>query len=277
MTHRADGVDTSPDRAAHPRLPAYRSRRVLRIGIAISAVLHLVGIALYPVLFEGLSPEGVSLPFFSSSREEQGIEVIRLVEIDEDEEELDRSDVRDELPDATVPLVPGGLGVPGLEEEIEVDLRAPFPTAAERLRPNLRDPRIWAPLSRLPAELTPADVAELLASGRLQDWYDSVRVAEEALRRLTDWTFTDESGKRWGVADGRVYLGDFSLPLPFEFGVTPGNREEVNQRLYEFEEITRQGRQMEVQDSWRARSEAIRARRDRERSGGDSIRGPGSD
>jgi hypothetical protein len=70
-------------------------------------------------------------------------------------------------------------------------------------------------------ELTPAHREELLASGRLQEWYDSVRVAEDAERALTDWTFTDEAGKRWGVSDGRVYLGDFSLPLPFEFGVNP--------------------------------------------------------
>lgn len=100
-------------------------------------------------------------------------------------------------------------------------------------------------------------------------------VAQDAERALTDWTFTDDSGKRWGVADGRVYLGDFSLPLPFEFGVNPANRAEVNMRLYQFDEIQRQGRQMELRDSWRERSEAIRARRDLERASADSLRRPG--
>lgn len=274
MTDQARGDDTS-DRAASSRRPDHVSRRLIWTTLAISAVLHLVAIAIYPLLFDRLRPEAAEYVFPSFSSEPRGVTVIRLVEIDEEEETLETPREPD---DVAVPETPGVVfDVPSFTPEIDVEYAPIPPTAAERLRPNLVDSRIWAPLDRVLGELTPAHREELLASGRLQAWYDSVRVAEEAERSLTDWTFTDESGKRWGVSDGRVYLGDFSLPMPFEFGVTPGNRAEVNQRLYEFEEIQRQGRTMELRDSWRARSEAIRARRDRERAGGDSIRGPGMD
>jgi len=277
MGYRAGGEVTSSGRAAAPRRPDHASRRVLQVAFGISALLHLIAIALYPVLFEGLRPEGVTFPVTSSSDPLSGLEVIRLVEIDEAEEALEvQADRQDGPPPVRVTPGPGQLFDPSaLDTPIRPEFAPPPPTAAERLRPRLTDARIWAPLDRTLGELTPARREQLLASGRLQEWYDSVLVAEDQLRRLTDWTFTDGDGKRWGVSDGRMYLGDFSLPLPFDFGVAPGNREEVNQRMYQFEEITRQGRQMEIRDTWRQRSEAIRARRDRERAVADSVRGPG--
>lgn len=274
MNHRARGDDTSPDRAARHRRPDHGSRRLVWVTLGISAAIHLVAIAVYPFLFASLRPEAVEYPFATISSEPRGVAVIRLVEIDEDEPLETPLAPEDQAAPSTSGVI---FDVPSFEPGVDVEFAPIPPTAAERLRPNLVDARIWAPLNRVLGELTPAHRAELLASGRLQEWYDSVRVAEDAERRLTDWTFTDESGKRWGVSDGRVYLGDFSLPLPFDFGVTPGNRAEVNQRLYEFEEIQRQGRQMEIRDSWRARSEAIRARRDRERTSGDTVRGPSRD
>jgi hypothetical protein len=274
MIDRAGGDDTTSDRAAPPRRPDKGSRRLLAWAFGISAVLHLVGIALYPIFFDGLRPESVSFPVSASTDALDGVEVITLVELDE--EEADTREPPEEPLEAIDPTAPvGAIDLPDLSAPVEIDLPPPGPTAAERLRPRLTDARIWAPLDRALGELTPAHREELLASGRLQEWYDSVLVAEEAERALTDWTFTDEGGKRWGVADGRVYLGDFSLPLPFDFGVNPANREEVNMRLYQFDEIQRQGRQMELRDSWRERSEAIRARRDLERAAADSLRRPG--
>lgn len=274
MIDRAGGDDSTSDRAAHPRRPDKGSRRLLAWAFGISAALHLVGIAVYPLLFDSLRPEAVSFPVSSSTDALDGVEVITLVELDEEESET--TEPPEAPQDAIEPNVPvGAIDLPDLSAPVAIDLPPPGPTAAERLRPMLTDARIWAPLDRALGELTPAHREELLASGRLQEWYDSVLVAQDAERALTDWTFTDDSGKRWGVADGRVYLGDFSLPLPFEFGVNPANRAEVNMRLYQFDEIQRQGRQMELRDSWRERSEAIRARRDLERASADSLRRPG--
>ncbi len=275
MSQRARGDDTSSDRAAQMRRPDKGSRRLLAWAFGISAALHLAVIVVYPLLFDRLRPDGVSFPIPASSREERGVEVIRLVEIEEEED--DEPVVLPEEPDeADEPARPGLVGVPTSDAEVAVELLPPGPTAAERLRPRLADARIWAPLDRALGELTPAQREEILVAGRLQEWYDSVAVAEEAERALTDWTITTDDGKRWGVADGRLYLGDFSIPAPFEFGVTPGRREEVADRMYQFEEINRQARQFEIRGSWRERSEAIRERRDRERAAGDSARvGPG--
>lgn len=239
-------------------------------AIAFSAVLHLIAIAVYPLLFDSLRPEGVSFPLDAETSEPQGVELMQLVELDESE----ATEAPEEPEDVVDPETPGVIfDLPPVDEGVEAELAPPPSNAADRLRPNLTNARLWAPLSRVLGELTPARREELLASGRLQEWYDSVRVAEEAERALTDWTFTDDEGGRWGVSDGRIHLGDYSLPVPFDFGVTPSNRAEVNQRLYEWEEIERQGRRMEIRDSWRARSEAIRERRDRERAAGDSTGG----
>ena len=275
MTHRAGGDDTSSDRAAQARRQDKGSRRLSAWAFGISAALHLIGIAVYPLLFDRLRPDGVSFPMPAATTEERGVEVIRLVEIQEEEEE-DPTLLPEEPEEPEVPASPGLIDLPTAADEVEAELLPPGPTAAERLRPRLTDARIWAPLDRALGELTPAQREEILVAGRLQEWYDSVRVAEEAERALTDWTFTTDDGKRWGVADGRLYLGDFSIPAPFEFGVNPARRAEVADRTYQFEEIERQARQFEIQGSWRERSEAIRQRRDQERAAGDSARvGPG--
>jgi hypothetical protein len=63
------------------------------------------------------------------------------VEIDEEDEPLDTPPAPD---DVEVPATPGVmLDVPGFEPGIEVEFAPLPPTAAERLRPNLVDARIW--------------------------------------------------------------------------------------------------------------------------------------
>ena len=81
-----------------------------------------------------------------------------------------------------------------------------------------------------------------------------------------DWTYTDDDGKRWGVSPGRIHLGDITLPLPFGFGTAVGKRDEVNDLLWQWDELYRQGVRAEVAETWRDRAEAIRMRRDRERT-----------
>ena len=139
-------------------------------------------------------------------------------------------------------------------------------TVAEEMRPDLRDARLWAPVDPALTELTLEQRLELEMAGMLEAWRDSVVAAEAAERALTDWTFTDDDGGRWGVSPGEIHLGDFSLPLPFGFGVNPGRREEAAYRAWEWEELQRGQITGEVRDSWKARAEAIRARRDRARA-----------
>ena len=62
-----------------------------------------------------------------------------------------------------------------------------------------------------------------------------------------------------------IYLGDIVLPGTHIFGVPIGKRDEVAERIWQWEEIQRQGARVEVIESWKERQEAIRERRDRDR------------
>lgn len=151
---------------------------------------------------------------------------------------------------------------PGVGDAPVVDLARPGITAAERLRPNLRDPRLWAPLPSQFRELTLEQREELAIAGRLAAWYDSVAAAAAADAAWTDWTFVDGDGRRWGISEGQLHLGGLTLPLPV-FGAAPGAARE---REWQWDEIARQGASVALQQTVRERMEAIRARRDRERA-----------
>ena len=146
------------------------------------------------------------------------------------------------------------------------ELLPPPNNAADRLRPNLTDARLWAAPPPEFFELSIDQREELLVSERIVAWYDSVAIARAAEDRLTDWTFTDSKGGRWGVADGKIYLGDIALPLPLNFGTPVGHRDIAARRVWEFEEIERQSQRYLIEQSWKERAAAIRARRDRERT-----------
>ena len=103
---------------------------------------------------------------------------------------------------------------------------------------------------------------ELALAGRLQEWYDSVRASAEAEAAMTDWTFTDGDGRRWGFADGNLYIGDYPVPMP-SFAPQPGAARET---AWRYAEVARQGQSAAVQQTVRERMEAIRARRDAERA-----------
>lgn len=230
-------------------------------AFAISIAVHVVAILLYTSAMRVMRPEVAAFPIDAENEVEDAVEVIELIELDED---LDRPDEPDEIgevvaaeADARPPRV---SGLPTAE------LVPPGPTAAERLRPNLVDGRLWAEPPDEFYRLSTEEREEFLLSHRIVAWYDSLALAEAAEARLTDWTFTDANGGRWGFADGRVYLGDVSIPLPVSFGTPVGQRDAVNYRLWEFEEIQRQSQQYILQETWRERSEAIRERRDRERA-----------
>ncbi|MBT7503717.1 MAG: hypothetical protein HN645_12420 [Gemmatimonadales bacterium] len=61
-------------------------------------------------------------------------------------------------------------------------------------------------------------------------------------------------------------MGDTVLPGTHIFGVPVGKRDEVAERMWQWEEIQRQGARAEVIESWRERQDAIRERRNRERA-----------
>lgn len=266
------------DSVQPPRRPSPRRRaglgrpKVVAVAFAISAALHLAAILIYPTLFqrEIRNPTPFVLPV--SSERTGDMEVIQVVEVAP--EDPDAPPAPDEVEDAPAPAE--DVDAPVVRDEAERGgLVEPGPTAAERLRPDLRDQRLWGPVDPALTELTAEQRLELELAGELEAWRDSVRVAEARRAGLTDWTVEDGEGGRWGVSPGRIHLGSFSLPLPFGFGVNPGRRDEAAYRSWELEELQRQQLEGQVSGSWRERAEAIRARRDRERARADSVRPPG--
>lgn len=265
MENQAGGQDPRLDRAG-PSRSGLGPRRLVWGAFAASVVVHVVIVALYASLFPRIVPSRANyvVPVGTPTRE--GMQVMRVVEIDA-------------RPDVDVPAEPelepvrdrdAAVERPGVEEAPVVDFARPGISAVDRLRPRISDERLWAPLPDEFRQLTLQQREELALSGRLRDWYDSVSAAADGDRSMTDWTFTDDDGRRWGLADGQLFLGGLTLPLP-SFAPPPGS--EARERAWQWDEITRQGRSMAIQQTVRERMEAIRARRDAERAAqrGDTV------
>ncbi len=261
MQPRPGGEGETPDRAEIDR-PGLGSRRVVWGAFGASAVIHVLAVILYPYLFDRLDPEGAVFAPPAVAGSTQGSEVIRLIEIDAtpDPEQPDEPDEIEDLdepaPEADAPT----FDLPGIE------VAPPGPTAADRLRPRLLDARIWRTPPDEFFELTLEQREELLLADRIAEWYDSLQAAQAAEAALTDWTFTDADGGRWGISPGKIHLGDVTLPLPVNFGVPVGKRDETNLLVWQWEEIMRQKARAEMEMTFQERAAAIRARRDRERA-----------
>lgn len=255
-------VEPSEPGAGHRRSRTSH-RRALGVGLAVSAAVHVVALALYPTVsrldLPGDLPRTLPVPRAVGG----GMTVVDLVAVDAIED-AERPPAPAEVRDVEAPTVSPGR--PQVGDPRGTGLVAPGPTAAERLRPSLEDRRIWAPLDPELNELTPEQRAELELAGLITDWQDSLSVEAERQRALTDWTTTDGQGRRWGVSEGKLHLGDVTLPLPFSFGTPVGKRDEVARRAWEWEEIQRGSITGETRDSWKERAQAIRERRDRERA-----------
>lgn len=261
MGHRPGVDDLNADRAWQ-RGRGLGSSRTRVSAFSISIAAHVIAIVLYTSVMAVLEPDGPAFTIETDRDTDDAVVVIELIELEEEdperpEEPEEITSVEASAADARRPTIAGAP---------TAQLVPPGPTAAERLAPNLVDARVWAEPPPEFYQLTTEEREELMLSRRIVEWYDSVSLARAAEDRLTDWTFTDSKGGRWGVADGRIYLGDIAIPVPIQFGTPVGQRDAVNYRLWEFEEIERQSQRYIIEQSWLERSEAIRERRDRERS-----------
>lgn len=243
--------------------------RVVWISFGISAALHVFAIVWYALFMQPMQPGGLLLPVASSagSAASQGIQVVHIVETNQPtlpQQRPERPTVPEVKPQMAVPVGPvtrqaGGAAEQGAENGTRL-------SAAERLRPHPQNRRLWAPLDPAVTRLTPQQRMQLALAGRLEAWRDSVAAADSAEAALTDWTFTDKSGKKWGVTPGQLHLGGLTLPLPFNFGSTPWNRIQNEGRSWEWNDIQRHAAEGAVRQDWKARARAIRERRDKERA-----------
>ena len=258
-------VPTQSDRSPGWGLPREHGRvhrRALTVGIGTSAAFHVVVIVLYSVVMTQWSPPETVLGVDSPSRSSSDMRVVRVVEIElpdltaEPPEELpEAEEVRLELTDA-------GLPDPG-----PVELAEPpgGRRAADLLRVRSSDTRLWREAIPEAFELTEAQRMQLELDGKIEEWADSVAIALAAEYALTDWTTTDGQGRRWGISEGQLHLGDITLPLPFYFSGNSIQRAQAARRAWEDQDILNGTNNQAVRSSWKERAEAIRRRRDRSR------------
>jgi hypothetical protein len=262
----------SPRSLAHARRP---SRWPTALGFGVSAVLHLLVLLYYSsieVRF-GVFRPGDEIPGASVQR---GIEIINLQEVEQaDADRPAGPDLRSlEIPEAPPVvrvqpgLTPQAPVVPRLEPERTGS------EAARRLQPSTNDSRLWQPLADDVVALTMEQRLENYLAGELLDLIDALAFEAARTEASTDWTYTDDEGKRWGISPGKLHLGSITLPLPFSFGTPAGASQDLVRRYLQDAEIRRAAGQLLTDQTLRERAQAIRARRDAERmrarSGSDS-------
>ncbi len=261
-------VPMRSDRSPEWEVPAKRDgayRRALAAGIGVSTALHIVAVVLYAVNFTEWSPRETVVGLVSPSRTTSGMRIVRVLEIafpdlfaEPPEELLEEEEILLEFPDVGQP-VPG----PG---PVELNEPPGGRRAADVLRVRSSDTRLWREAMPEAFVLTDTERMQLQLAGRLEEWTDSVAVAVAAELALTDWTTTDDQGRRWGISPGRLHLGDITLPLPFYFGGNSWQRDEWTRRAWEDQDILNGAGVQGVRSSWRDRAEAIRRRQDRNRA-----------
>ncbi len=245
---------------------SFRYRGAFWISLGISAVIHLLAIAIYPSLFSGIPRAGREYGGYVQSPSSRGTELVNLLELAVDEElEIPPPE---EVPEPEVPVIPidvrptGVVAPPGPDQATE---GPPGLTAAERIRPKAGDLRFWAPVDPERTALSREELMKLQLVAKLEALNDSAAFAAELARRATDWTYTDEEGKKWGVSPGKIHLGDLTIPLPFGFGASAGQRERDEDRLWAWDEIERGAATGELLRSWKDRDKAIRDRMNAQR------------
>jgi uncharacterized membrane protein YgcG len=245
-------------------------RRVLPAALLISAALHLMvfRIAVLP------PPDRLPAP------------PPRAIEIERVMRAYDITAVTTEVPSIDVQVQ---------ERELRRELLAPeapwiVPPAAapppadnvasvrDRLRYRMGSVEVWRPHTDPHGDImTPDQVVEARIAAELKSFNDSLAAAEAS--RAVDWTVTDRNGDRWGIGEGGIiHLGKVTIPVPVQFSVPPGRRDELNARARSWTEIQLQAARIETEDIVQERIRLIRERLDRERAangGGQSGNGSG--
>lgn len=252
----------------HAPEPRSRDRRPWVWGLGLSTLAHLVLLFLYSGV---AGPPSVRVaPTGEGTPELEGIELLNLVATADDLTRPEEPEEEEETERMPVPVPPTGADDAGQEADVPpTEAGEPGPQgrrAAERLRVQVQDERLWTPLDE---EFTRVSAERFLESDlawQLGLWQDSMAMEAARAAEATDWTWTDEDGDRWGVSPGKLHLGSITLPFPFSFGTNPGRFDETQMRAYIDGEIARGASTYVIQEGWRERAAAIRRRADRERN-----------
>ena len=239
------------------RTRVVRERRVLRTGLVVSAVLHVLVLGILGGLFEAprSGPPASTVPYLAEPP--SGMRAVNI------------APVAGEAPSLRAPRTP----VVDREEQVSGRSREPSTpapesmpgprvadgrSAADRLAPRLIDARLWRPMILVPREPTLADVqARIAAAAELLS--DSALADAEAKIRATDWTVKDADGGRWGISPGKLHLGKLTLPLPIAYA------EGYDPARDEYYDLQAQVDRTRFLESFEDRVRKIRERRERER------------
>lgn len=244
-------------------------RRALRVGIGASAALHIALILLYSVVGTQWNPRETVLAVESPSRVSSDMRVVQVIEIEPPDL---TPEPPEDLPEPIEEVQPDLRNVgPPAPDPFELDERPVGRRAADELRVRSSDSRLWRQAMPEMFELTDVERMQLELAGRIEEWTDSVAEGLAAEYALTDWTTTDDQGRRWGISPGQLHLGDITLPLPFYFGGTAMQREQFARRAWEDQDILNGTNAQALRSSWRERAEAIRRRRDRDQDGNAAV------
>lgn len=234
-----------------------RERRVLRVGLILSLVLHVVALA---VIGDWLRSD--TRPADTNAGEvvlvpPSGMRAVEISEVAVGPEPVtpvvpepeDREQRQPERPPAVVAAAP--------DRAVPADAE----TAADRLAPRVVDPRLWQPMVLIPREPSFSEVEARVAAA-VELLSDSALAEAERAIRARDWTVEDADGGKWGISPGKLHLGKLTLPLPINF-VGPADVAGPSSEWYDLElQVDRAA----LVESFESRVKAIRERRDRERA-----------
>ena len=96
------------------------------------------------------------------------------------------------------------------------------------------------PVEKLPTRKW--DAVRVFVSSTFRD----MQAERDRMASFTDWTYTDEEGRRWGVSPEGLHLGDVTIPIPLYFGASPGKRLEMEQRALDLADLNRAASYSEI-------------------------------
>lgn len=256
---------------SHRRPGPRRRWRAGWVGLAVSLLIHAV-LVLFTLTGEPdvrIPPPPETTDRSQEPRWRDALRMMTLPEVSLPEEPPPEEAVTEPATEAALPStepVPAGEAAPGAE------LPGEGLTNAERLRPRIGDPRLWAraPVDSLAPGLQERyDRAETALRRLLKTYLDSLELSEEQEKRARAWV-VGEGDEKWGISPEGLHLGDVTIPLPFGQMLSRSGeaRRRAERVLRTWEMIQFQAGRIEAEEVREERLEAIRERtRQQQRSG----------
>ena len=265
---RQSGASLQPGPPTRPRFqarPRTSFRKVSAFSLLASLLAHLLLLLISPFAIRVGIPPGASSAGSAPQESTFGLEMIIAIPSEtapENPIETPRTSgpsppAATAIPGRAAPQ--GAVGVPG-GFQTPVGGGDTGPPARDALRPGYRDSRLYvAPPPFRDSNRAPEEVYREHLQARIDAVNDSLGVAASRNSTTRDWTFTDRSGRRWGLSPDGLHLGGVTIPDELVPRPTPTGDNQTRQAA---EERIRQRDEIRRQEEDRARAEAREAARD---------------